>query len=68
MGLPIVEFRECLKGDLITEKIDQNIEYKREREIEKRPSTSVGEKLLIGDQPIENIEREIQRSLKKHNG
>lgn len=65
MGLPIVEFRDCLRGETIMEKIDANIDYKRERQIEKRPSISVGKKLLLGNQPIENIEREVQRSLKE---
>ena len=63
LGLPIVEFRRCLDSDEMMEQIDADIARKRERAVDVRPTVFVNDVFLIGAHPLENIEREIQRSL-----
>ena len=56
-------FNVCLNSDESQQKIESNLIHWEALNIGKRPSTIVGNTLLLGAHPVENIEREIRRKI-----
>lgn len=61
LGLPVIAFRACLKSDKYGAKIGEDIAYAEEKGITRKPTILIGDYILYGNQPIENIERVIER-------
>lgn len=65
LGLNADALQECIKEDVHKNEIEADIKYASEKNITFRPSVIVNENYLIGDQPFENIQRVINKSIKK---
>jgi len=63
LEIPVVPFRNCIDSELHDEKIGQDVAYARERGITFRPTIQVNGTILLGPQPIENIERVVNQYL-----
>jgi predicted DsbA family dithiol-disulfide isomerase len=63
LGLPVIAFRACLKSDKYGAKIGEAIAYAEEKGITRKPTILIGDTILYGNQPIENIERVIDKIL-----
>lgn len=63
MNLPVVEFRNCLGSEEFDERIGQDIAYAESRKIEQKPTILVNNTVLLGPQPIENIDRIVKKYL-----
>ncbi|MBN2306754.1 thioredoxin domain-containing protein [Candidatus Peregrinibacteria bacterium] len=63
LGLPILEFRSCLDSEEFDETIGRDIAYAQVRQISYVPVIFVNDTLLLGAQPVENIERVINKYL-----
>lgn len=63
LGLPVVKFRNCLDSEEFDENIGQNISYAETRGASSLPIIFVNDTVLLGPQPIENIERVINKYL-----
>ena len=63
MELPLLEFRNCIKGDSMDAQIDADIAYAAKRGIIQRPTIMVNDTMMLGAQPIENIERIVNKYL-----
>jgi protein-disulfide isomerase len=57
--------QECIKEDAHRNEIETDIKYASEKNITFKPSVIVSEYYLIGNQPFENIQRIINKSIKK---
>jgi protein-disulfide isomerase len=64
MNLPIIEFRDCLDALDFDQQIGQDIAYAESRQIQQNPTILVNDTILLGPQPIENIDRFIKKALK----
>jgi len=60
LGFPVKEFRNCIGSADFDAKIDEDIAYAAERKISQKPTILVNDTILLGAQPIENIERVIK--------
>lgn len=63
LGFPVVEFRNCLNSDTFDAQIESAIFYSQQKGIQQKPTILVGSTLLLGAQPIENIERVLNKYL-----
>lgn len=63
LNLPVVEFRNCLSSEEFDERIGQDISYAETRSIYQKPTILVNDTVLLGPQPIENIDRIIKKYL-----
>jgi protein-disulfide isomerase len=63
LEFPVVPFRECLRGDSFDEQIASDSAYATGMGIAKLPTIVVNGTYLLGDQPIENIQRVIRLTL-----
>ena len=63
LNLPILEFRSCLDSGEFDESIGQDISYAEARRVSSLPFIFVNDTILLGSQPIENIERIIGKYL-----
>jgi len=61
--IELISFRNCLKSDKYIEAIQADINYAGEKGITKKPTTIIGDYVLLGNQPIENIEKIINEIL-----
>lgn len=64
LQLPILEFRACLDSEEFDEQIGRDIAYAEVRRVLFRPMIFVNDTILLGPQPIENIELIIDKYLK----
>jgi len=64
LQLPVVEFRKCLGSEDFDAKIDEDIAYSEVKKIFQKPTILVNDTMLLGAQPIENIDRIIKKYLK----
>ena len=60
LELPLMEFRQCLDSDESDETIGETIAYAEARRISSAPVIFVNDTILLGIQPIENIEKIIR--------
>ncbi len=65
LEFPIEEFRNCLNSDAFDKKIEESIAHAKERKVDVLPSIFVNDTLLIGAQPIENVEKVVRQYQKK---
>ena len=63
LNLPILEFRDCLGSDEFDEAIGEDIAYAQARNVSSFPLIYVNGTLLLGAQPVENIDRIINKYL-----
>lgn len=63
MNLPVIEFRNCLGSEEFDEQIGKDIAYAETRNIDQKPTILVNDTILLGPQPIENIDRIINKYL-----
>lgn len=63
LQLPIVEFRDCLSSEEFDEQIGKDISYSEIRKIDQKPTVLVNDTILLGSQPVENIERIVNKYL-----
>ena len=63
LNLPILGFRECISSDTFDEQIGLDIAYGEARGASPHPIIFVNDTVLLGSQPIENIERIISKYL-----
>jgi len=63
LGFPVKEFRNCIGSEESDGKIDEDIAYAATRKIGQKPTIFVNDTILLGAQPIENIERVIKKYL-----
>jgi protein-disulfide isomerase len=61
LGLPIMEFRNCLRSGKYDEDIGKAMDYASQKGITKMPTILIDDYKLYGNQPIENIERVINQ-------
>lgn len=61
LELPIVPFRNCLKSDEFNETIEKDRAYATAKDITRKPTILINNTMLLGNQPIENIEKVINR-------
>lgn len=61
--LEVIPFRNCLKSEKYDETINSDILYAEEKSITSKPTILIGDYTLLGDQPIENIEKVINEIL-----
>jgi len=61
LGFPVKEFRACISSADFDSKIDEDIAYAAGRKISQKPTILVNDTILLGAQPIENIERIIKK-------
>ena len=64
LQLPVTEFRKCINSEDFDEKIDEDIAYSAAKKISQKPTILVNDTVLLGAQPIENIDRIIKKYLK----
>lgn len=64
LHLPITEFRSCLQGEGYDERINQDINYATQKGVAQKPTILVNGTVMLGNQPLENIEREVNKYLK----
>lgn len=60
LGFPVKEFRNCIGSEEFDAKIDEDIAYAASRKIGQKPTILVNDTIMLGAQPIENIERVIK--------
>jgi protein-disulfide isomerase len=65
LNLPVVAFRNCIKSNEFDEQMGQDINYAQEKGVRQKPTIMVNGTMMLGAQPLENIEREINQYLKK---
>lgn len=65
LELPIVPFRNCIDSEDFNEQIQVHLDYATGKKIQQKPSILVNGVLLLGAQPLENIDLYIQRELNK---
>ncbi|MDH5597285.1 MAG: DsbA family protein [Candidatus Peregrinibacteria bacterium] len=63
MSFPVLEFRDCISGEEMVPKIEEDLAYAQTRGITRKPSILVNGTLLLGAQPLENIERAVNQHL-----
>ena len=63
LGLPVVEYRNCLDGSDNEEQIGKDLAYAQQKGISFKPTILVNGTVMIGAQPLENIDREIHKHL-----
>ncbi len=63
LNLPVVEFRTCLDSEEFDEQIGEDISYSESRNISQNPTILVNDTILLGSQPIENIDLIIKKHL-----
>lgn len=63
LGFPVKEFRDCIGSEEFDPKIDEDIAYSASRKIGQKPTILVNDTIMLGAQPIENIERIINKYL-----
>lgn len=63
LNLPLLEFRNCLSSEEFDEQIGEDIAYSETRNIDQKPTVLVNGTILLGAQPIENIDRIIKKYL-----
>ncbi len=63
LNLPVVEFRRCLDSEEFDEQIGEDISYAETRNIDQKPTILVNGTILLGSQPIENVDRIIKKHL-----
>ncbi|MBU1935194.1 DsbA family protein, partial [Patescibacteria group bacterium] len=63
LGLEIVPFRNCLNSGKYDEMIEADIAYAEGRGATTKPIVFIGGYVLLGNQPIENIEKIIKEAL-----
>ena len=64
LNLPILEFRNCIKSDEFDQQIGEDISYAQQKGIRQKPTILVNGTMMLGQQPLENIDREINKYLK----
>ena len=57
--------QECIKEDVYKNAVEDDVKYASEKNITLKPSLLINEYYLIGNQPFENIQKIIDKSLKK---
>ena len=65
LGFPVKEFRNCIGSQEFDGKIDEDIAYAASRKIGQKPTILVNDTIMLGPQPIENIDRIINKYLSK---
>ena len=65
LHLPVLEFRSCIDSEEFDERINSDIAYAQAKKIEEKPTILVNDTLLIGPQPIENIDLIIDKYLNR---
>jgi len=63
LNLPVLEFRSCLESDESDEAIGKDIAYAEVRQIPSTPLIYINDTVLIGAQPVENIDRIVKKYL-----
>lgn len=63
LQLPIVEFRNCISSEEFDEQIGKDISYSETRQISQKPTILVNDTILLGPQPVENIDRIVNKYL-----
>lgn len=61
--LPVTQFRSCLNGDKYNEDILEEIAYANKKGVVKKPTILIEGYILLGNQPIENIDKVINELL-----
>ncbi|MBN2087577.1 thioredoxin domain-containing protein [Candidatus Peregrinibacteria bacterium] len=64
MGLPIYEFRNCLKSGKYDEFIDAVNDVAKTKGVKRMPITYINDYILMGNQPIENIDKIVNEITK----
>lgn len=65
LHLPILEFRSCIGSDEFDDQIRQDIAYAQAKKIDEKPTILVNDTVLLGPQPIENIDLIIDKYLNR---
>jgi len=63
MDFPIIEFRNCIQGEEFDQQIGEDIAYSQQKNIKQKPTILVNDTIMLGSQPLENIDREINKYL-----
>lgn len=63
LNLPVLGFRACLDSEEFDERIGRDIAYAEVKQVPVVPLIFVNDTVLLGPQPIENIERIINKYL-----
>lgn len=63
LGLPLMEFRKCLESDSLDAQIDADNAHAQAKKIQQKPTILVNDTMLLGNQPIENIEYIIRKNI-----
>lgn len=61
LKFPVKEFRACIGSTDYDAQIDQDLAYAASRKISQKPTILVNDTVLLGNQPIENIDYAIQK-------
>jgi len=59
LGLELMDYRNCVKSGKYDEEIQTMMDYVSERGIHRKPTVLIGDYILYGNQPMENIEKII---------
>lgn len=63
LGFPVKEFRTCIGSEDFDAAIDADLAYAVSRKVSRKPTILVNDTVLLGNQPLENIERVIKKAL-----
>jgi protein-disulfide isomerase len=63
LNLPVLEFRNCIQNDVFDEQIASDVNYAQQKGVISIPTILVNGTVMMGAQPIENIEREVNKYL-----
>ncbi len=63
LQLPVVEYRACLGSEEFDEQIGKDISHSETRNIDQKPTILVNDTIILGSQPVENIDRIINKYL-----
>lgn len=61
LGFPIVDFRKCLDSDAFDTQIHDDIMRATSRKLIQKPTIFVNDTMLLGNQPLENIDYIIKK-------
>ncbi len=65
LHLPVLEFRSCISSEEFDQRIGEDIAYAQAKKIDQKPTVLVNDTLLLGPQPIENIDLIIDKYLNR---
>lgn len=65
LELPLLDFRNCLKSEEFDAQIQKDISYAQQKGVLEKPTIIVNGTMMLGAQPLENIDREIRKHLSK---